>query len=600
MHPMGFLSEKSIRRRPTNDSINDLIITGIITLGSIVLLYWWHLDFHDLRPSGNRNRIYPRGTRDPAYLIKAYNGAVAAENELCSKMGVGVLKQGGNAVDAAISATLCTGVVNMFSSGIGGGGFMIVRLPPESPGEPSEVWSINFRETAPALSNQTMYENNPLGSRYGGLAVGVPGEIRGLQEAHRRWGTIPWKDLVEPAAKLAARWRVQKELARRIQMYSSLMLDSPDWSAIFAPQGMLLKEGDRISRANYSRTLSIIAEQGPDAFYDGPIADALVEKVRQTGGILTTEDLKQYRVRVDKAFHGTYRGRHVYTNHAPGAGPLLLQMLHVLENYDLTERTPLNVHRVVETLKFAFASRTRMSDPASHNDTQRMEIMMTKEYAHEIYTNITDDKTHPPEYYNPEYGMKPDHGTSHTSIIDRNGMAVSLTTTVNSVFGCHVLDPTTGMVLNDEMDDFSVPDTPNDFGLWPSPYNFPLPGKRPVSSTAPTIIENADGSIYASIGGAGGARIFGSILQVLLNLDWGLDASEAVEFSRLHDQLYPLVLDADEDYPSESLEFLRRLGHNVTVADINRIAAVVQLVVKRDGVIYAASDSRKNGIAAGY
>lgn len=162
---------------------------------------------------------------------------------------------------------------------------MIVRLPPESPGEPSEVWSINFRETAPALSNQTMYENNPLGSRYGGLAVGVPGEIRGLQEAHRRWGTIPWKDLVEPAAKLAARWRVQRELARRIQvgvaawikylclraslqMYSSLMLDSPDWSAIFAPQGILLKEGDRISRANYSRTLSIIAEQGPDAFYD--------------------------------------------------------------------------------------------------------------------------------------------------------------------------------------------------------------------------------------------------------------------------------------------------------------------------------------------
>lgn len=170
---------------------------------------------------------------------------------------------------------------------------------------------------------------------------------------------------------------------------------------------------------------------------------------------------------------------------------------------------------------------------------------------------------------------------SHTSIIDRNGMAVSLTTTVNSVFGCHVLDPITGMVLNDEMDDFSVPDTPNDFGLWPSPCkmpslsvvllllmaspdNFPLPGKRPVSSTAPSIVENADGSLYASLGGSGGARIFGSILQVLLNLDWGLDASEAVEFSRLHDQLYPLVLDADEDYPSESLEFLRQLGHNVT------------------------------------
>jgi gamma-glutamyltranspeptidase/glutathione hydrolase/leukotriene-C4 hydrolase len=161
---------------------------------------------------------------------------------------------------------------------------MIVRIPPESPGEPSEVWSIDFRETAPALSNQTMYENQPMASRYGGLAVAVPGELRGLQEAHRRWGTIPWKDLVEPAARLAAGWHVQRELARRIQVsfglnqrfmftvssqiYSSLMLDSPDWSAIFAPQGILLKEGDRISRTNYSRTLSVIAEQGPDAFYN--------------------------------------------------------------------------------------------------------------------------------------------------------------------------------------------------------------------------------------------------------------------------------------------------------------------------------------------
>lgn len=174
---------------------------------------------------------------------------------------------------------------NYHSSGIGGGGYMIVRIPPESLGEPSRVWSIDCREIAPALSNRTMYKDQPMASRYGGLAVAIPGELRGLQEAHRRWGTIPWKDLVEPAAKLAAGWRVQKELARRIQvsfairigglrlfvslqMYSSLMLDSPDWSAIFAPRGILLTEGDMIYRTNYSRTLSIIAEQGPDAFYN--------------------------------------------------------------------------------------------------------------------------------------------------------------------------------------------------------------------------------------------------------------------------------------------------------------------------------------------
>jgi len=179
-------------------------------------------------------------------------------------------------------------------------------------------------------------------------------------------------------------------------------------------------------------------------------------------------------------------------------------------------------------------------------------------------------------------------------------MAVSITSTVNTVFGSTVIDPVTGVILNNEMDDFSVPGTPNGFGLWPSPYNYPEPGKRPLSSTVPAIIENPDGSFYAAIGGSGGSRIFGSVLQVLLNLDWGLDASKAVEFGRLHDQLYPLTVDADDVYPSEILDILRDLGHNITVSDINRVAAVVQLVFQKDGIIYAASDSRKNGIAAGY
>ncbi|KAF9452369.1 gamma-glutamyltranspeptidase [Macrolepiota fuliginosa MF-IS2] len=568
---------------------NDRVVGSIIALGLIMLVCWWQLRWGIYHWYLDDYPSYPglRDARNPAYLIKASHGAVASENELCSKMGVDVMKQGGNAVDAAISTTLCTGIVNMFSSGIGGGGFMTVRIPPKSPGESSEVWSINFRETAPALSNSSMYKDNPISARWGGLAVGVPGELRGLQEVHRRWGTIPWRRLVEPNAKFAVGWRVQKELARRIQMFSPLMMNYPDWRALFAPQGKLLKEGDWISRANLARTLTIIAKQGPDAFYEGPIADALIEKTHKTGGILSHDDLRDFRIKVDRALEGTYRGRKIYTNHAPGAGPLLLQMLNVLENYDLAERTALNVHRIVETSKFAFASRTRMCDPVSANDTERIERMMTKEYALEIYANITDDTTHPPEYYHPEYDVKPDHGTSHTSIVDQHGMAVAVTSTVNSVFGSLVLDPVTGVLLNNEMDDFSVPGTPNGFGLWPSPYNYPEAGKRPVSSTVPSIIEDPDGSFYAAIGGSGGSRIFGSILQVLVNLDWGLDASQAVEFGRLHDQLYPLVLDADSVYPPEILNYLKHLGHNVTVSDINRIAAVVQLVVRKDGVIYA-------------
>ncbi|KAK0485936.1 gamma-glutamyltranspeptidase [Armillaria novae-zelandiae] len=539
-------------------------------------------------------------SRNPAYLIEAEHGAVASENKRCSDIGVDVLKEGGNAVDAVISATFCIGVVNMFSSGIGGGGFMTVRIPPKDTKSSSEVFNIDFREMAPALSNSTMFPPGSNASRFGGLSVAVPGEVRGLEEAHKRWGTLPWKRLVQPSVDLAAGWQVDKELGRRIPWFADLMLGNPDWRGIFAPNGVFLKEGEIIRRTNYSRTLATIATEGADAFYEGPIADALVQKVAATGGVLSLADLESYKVKVTQALQGSYRGRKVYTTHAPTSGPVLLHMLNLIEKYDLEKRNGVNTHRLVEAMKFGFAARTRICDPDFQNNTEVIKSISTKAFANVIFPNITDGHTHPPDYYNPEYDVLTDHGTSHTSILDKNGMAVSLTSTVNLVFGSEVLDPVTGVILNDEMDDFSVPGTPNGFGLWPSPYNYPEPGKRPLSSTTPTIIENADGSFYLSIGASGGSRIFPAVFQVLLNLDWGMNLSEAIEFGRLHDQLYPLYLDADNVYPSDLLDDLRRRGHNVTVADVNRVAAVVQGVMIKDGIIFAASDSRKNGIAAGY
>ncbi|KAH8083772.1 gamma-glutamyltranspeptidase [Cristinia sonorae] len=538
--------------------------------------------------------------RNPAYLIHAKHGAVASENKLCSDIGVETLKAGGNAVDAAVSTTLCIGVANMFSSGIGGGGFMTVRVPVNGS---SEVFTVDFRETAPALSNKTMYAKDPLSAAFGGLAVGIPGELRGLEEAHKRWGSLPWNDLVQPSIQLARGWAVPAELARRIQMFAPMMLGKADWSSIFAPQGQLLKEGDIIRRLNLSRTLSVIASKGADGFYKGEIADSIVQKVKATGGILSHDDLKSYTVIVKPALRGTYRGRKIYTTHAPTSGPVLLHMLNLAEHLDdFVEkgRTNLNVHRIVEIMKFGFAARTRVCDPAFIQDYTSIKKIPTKEYADQIFTNLTDDRTHTPDYYQPIFDVPEDHGTSHTSIVDKNGMAVAITSTVNLVFGSQVMDPVTGVILNDEMDDFSTPGIPNSFGLWPSPYNYPEPGKRPLSSTAPTIIEDADGHFEIAIGGSGGSRIFPSIFQVLTNLDWGLDASAAVEYGRMHDQLYPPYVDVDSVYPEKALEGLRSRGHNITVLDIGRIAAVIQLVKKDGEDIYAASDSRKNGIAAGY
>ncbi|RDB16957.1 Gamma-glutamyltranspeptidase 1 [Hypsizygus marmoreus] len=538
--------------------------------------------------------------QNPAYLIEAKNGAVAAENKRCSAIGVDILKEGGNAVDAAVGAVFCTGVVNMFSSGIGGGGFMTVRIPPPTPGGSSEVYTIDFREVAPALANASMYVQHPKQSRYGGLSVGVPGELRGLEQAHRRWGKLPWPRLVSPSIKLAKGWEVDRELGRRIPWYPELMLNNPDWSSIFAPKGVFLREGEIIRRTNLARTLEVISKEGADALYKGPIADSIVRKVRATGGILSHADLEGYSVKVARALEGTYRGRKVYTSHAPTSGPVLVHMLNLLEKYDIAERNSLTIHRVIEILKFGFASRTKICDPTFNNNTARINAIPTKAFADLISSNITDDRTHPPEYYNPEYDIKIDHGTSHTSVVDKDGMAVALTSTVNLIFGSQVLDPETGIILNDEMDDFSTPGLPNGFGLWPSPYNYPEPGKRPLSSTVPTIIEHEDGSFFIAIGGSGGSRIFGAVFQVLLNLELGLDISAAIEFGRVHDQLYPLELDVDDVYPQEIIHALKGIGHNVTISDVNRVAAVVQAVVKTDGRIFAASDSRKNGIAAGY
>ncbi|KAL1696251.1 gamma-glutamyltranspeptidase [Schizophyllum commune] len=540
------------------------------------------------------------GSQNPAVLVKARHGAVASENKRCSDIGVDVLKDGGNAVDAAIATSLCIDVVNPFASGISGGGIMTVRLPPKEDGEESEVWTINYRETAPAAANTTMFIENPNASRFGGLASAVPGEILGLETAHQMWGKLPWKRLVQPAAELAAGWEVDRELGRRLPWFSELLLGQPEWGAIFAPNGTILGVGDPIKNTALARTLYAIAEYGSEALYSGPVAESIVRRIQETGGIITLEDLQNYFVEVGPALQGSYRGKKVYTFDAPTSGPVLLHALNLMEHYPLEERSPLNVHRMVEAMKFAFAGRTRISDPNFSDDSQDIEELSTKEFADKIVANITDDKTHPPEYYHPIYDTPTDHGTSHCSIIDQDGMAVALTHTINGLFGSFVIDPETGIIMNNEMDDFSIPGHPNLFGLYPSPYNYPEPGKRPLSSTAPTIMEYEDGSFYMAIGGAGGSRIFPSIFQVILNLEWGMDVSSAIEYGRLHDQLYPLNLDVDDTYPQDVIDGLKERGHNVTVTSVNDVKAVVQAVVMRDGAITAASDSRKNGIAAGY
>jgi len=337
----------------------------------------------------------------------------------------------------------------------------------------TEPLAIDFRETAPSGSHARMFSpraddpafDGARASKIGGLAVGVPGELRGLQEAYDRCGGgLPWQRLVQPAADLARESRVGKELARRLNAapfgtkMSEWMLAEADWTAMFAPEGELLQEGDVLRREAYAGTLETIGREGAGAFYEGEIAEALVETVQASGGLLTKEDLAGYRARVTPALKGSYRNRTIYTVPAPCGGPVLLSLLNTLETYDdLADagQTGLNVHRFVEALKFAFAARTEIGDPPFVNNTAKIAEIVTKKFARGVRARIDDDTTHTLEYYAPLYGVLEDHGTTHLSVVDKFGGAVAVTSTVNLLFGSRVMDNKTGVILNDEMDDVS-------------------------------------------------------------------------------------------------------------------------------------------------
>ncbi|KAF9375106.1 hypothetical protein CPC16_000900 [Podila verticillata] len=552
--PQGNTSNKRLSnshlKRSLSDKARKRIIVALTSISGVLLVI---LGVTLVSKVGSPPVI----ERTAPILIKAKHGAVAAEEIHCSEIGVQVLVDGGNAVDAAIASCLCIGTVNSFSAGIGGGGFMAIRLPNAT------VEIIDFRETAPAGSSEDMFKKDPILAQTGGLSVAVPGEIRGLELAHKRHGKLPWERLFAPAIKMAREgWAVGPELARRLQIAKQLVETQPDWSHVFAPEGEALREGQWIKREALADTLESIAKNGAKAFYEGPIAQSMVDHVQTHGGILTMEDMKNYKALIKEPSVGFYQGRKVYTSPAPTSGPTLISILNILERYNLgkfAQDANLDTHRLVEAMKFGFAQRTELGDPDFTDLDAKIHNMMSKDTAAAIRANISDEKTFP------------------------------------------LLDPKTGVILNDEMDDFSIPGRANAFGLQPSPYNYPEPGKRPLSSCVPTIVEK-DGKFEMSLGGSGGSRILTAVLLTMLRVyNYDLNIMEAIENPRVHHQLMPNVADVETGYSASEMEFLTSRGHNVTMFDIRLAKAEIQGVMREsDGYVYAASDTRKHGVAAGY
>ncbi|KAL0635701.1 hypothetical protein Q9L58_005335 [Maublancomyces gigas] len=502
--------------------------------------------------------------RPKTHQVKDDHGAVASSVDVCSHIGVDLMRDGGNAADAMIGTVLCVGTIGMYHSGIGGGGFVLVRTPA------GKYDFIDFRETAPAGSSENMYANHTELSISGGLASAIPGELRGLEEIHKLYGSLPWHTLVWPSIKLARHgFIVGQDLAVYVGNAASYpFLDSdPAWALDFAPDGVRVKAGERMYRRRYADTLEAVAKRGVDAFYHGPIANATVQTLRRTGGIMTLEDLAKYEVLHRAPATLKYKGFKLTGCSAPSGGTVVGSTLNIFSGFKADfkgDAAGLTTHRLVEAMKYAYGQRGELGDPLFvPGMDEYQKSMLSAAAAAEIRSLISDSGVHNISAYDPK-GLESleTPGTSHMVTADKSGLALTLTSTINLIFGSTVMVPETGVIMNNEMNDFSIPGSSNAFGYIPSVANYIRPGKRPLSSMSPSIVENPDGTLHLAIGAAGGSRIITATIQNIIHiLDSGLSPYEALARPRLHDQLSPNTTSYEYGYDNATVAALTARGH---------------------------------------
>ena len=521
------------------------------------------------------------------------NGVIATGRAECTEIGLDILKQGGNAVDAAVAVGFALGVCEQQSSGIGGGGFMTLRLAT------GETFFLDFRDRSGAAASLDMWEVNPDGSvlnqenKIGGKAVAVPGDVKGLLYALDTWGTLSRGAVMAPAIEMAEDGftvshitsRDIKDAYRAIIRYDSTM-------AIYLDEdGMPYEAGDVITNPDLARTLFLIADQGEEVFYRGEIAEKIVAAVQADGGCLTLEDFADYDIHVTEPVHGTYRGYDIYSSNLPSSGgTIIIEMLNILENFDvgsLDPESPAYFHLLSEVMKLCYADRAKyMGDP------EYVDVPVTgptdKAYARALADVIDLNRSQTYGAGDP-WPFESDSTTSY-SILDAAGNMVVVTKTVDATFASGLVAEGTGILLNDTLYDFSTdPDSPN----------VVAGNKRPLSSMSPTLVLK-DGQPVLAMGAPGATRIISGVFQVITKvIDHGMDVQAAIDAVRMHDDFGTLIL--ERRVGEDVIDALRSMGHEVNASEVWFTFPCVQAVARLDdGTLRGAADPRRDGKAAAY
>jgi gamma-glutamyltranspeptidase/glutathione hydrolase len=529
-------------------------------------------------------------------LAAARAGAVATEHPLAAAAGAEILRAGGSAVDAAIAAAAAVCVVHASSCGIGGGGFALVHRADGGD------FALDYRECAPAGAPPDRFRTDgkpdPRLLRTGGLAVGVPGEVAGLTALHARFGLLPLPRVLAPAIRLARDGFALGDaphLAREIEHARALLAADPGLRSVFlAPDGTVPAAGSRIVQPDLARTLEAVAAGGAHDFYRGPLADAIAAAVRARHGVLAPSDLARYRPRWRRPLFDTFRGRRIVTFPPPGSGGVLLAALGMLARDDLPALgagTPTMLHLLSGVMAQAFADRARWYGDPDFTPIP-VDALLAPPRLAALRARLSAVRV-----TEPQAALSPDHGTAHVSVVDADGNGVAITTTINTAFGAGIMVPGTGIILNDEMDDFALaPDVPNVYGLVGTAANAVAPGKRPQSSMSPTVVLDGRRPELV-VGGSGGPTIISGTLQVVLGVTaFGRGLGEAVAAPRIHDQGVPPVLAVEAAIAPGVRAALERFGHRLTV--LPPIGAVSAAGLRPDGTPVAAGDPRKDGGAA--